>query len=75
MALIGTIIATIVNIFLKNDMFQLLISYIGVIIFVDLTAYDTQKKELPIENADSEIRSKRAIIGVLTLYLDFINLF
>lgn len=75
MALIGTIIATIVNIFLKNDMFQLLISYIGVIIFVDLTAYYAQKKELPIENADSEIRSKRAIIGVLTLYLDFINLF
>ena len=76
MALIGIIIATIVNIFWKNDMFQLIISYIGVIVFVGLTAYHTQKiKELHLENADSETRSKGAIMGALTLYLDFINLF
>ncbi|WP_435353577.1 Bax inhibitor-1/YccA family protein [Emticicia sp. SJ17W-69] len=76
MALIGIIIATVVNMFWKNDMFQLIISYIGVVIFVGLTAYDTQKiKELHLENADSETQSKGAIMGALTLYLDFINLF
>jgi FtsH-binding integral membrane protein len=76
MALIGIIIASVVNIFWKNDMFQLIISYIGVIVFVGLTAYDTQKiKQLHLENADSETQSKGAIMGALTLYLDFINLF
>ena len=76
MALIGIIIASVVNIIWKNDMFQLIISYIGVIIFVGLTAYDTQKiKQLHLENADSETQSKGAIMGALTLYLDFINLF
>lgn len=76
MALIGIIIATVVNMFWKNDMFQLIISYIGVVVFVGLTAYDTQKiKELHLENTDSETQSKGAIMGALTLYLDFINLF
>jgi FtsH-binding integral membrane protein len=76
MALIGIIIATVVNMFWKNDMFQLIISYIGVVIFVGLTAYDTQKiKEMHLENADSETQSKGAIMGALILYLDFINLF
>lgn len=76
MALIGIIIASVVNIFWKNNMFQLVISYIGVFVFVGLTAYDTQKiKELHLENADSETQSKGAIMGALTLYLDFINLF
>jgi uncharacterized protein len=76
MALIGIIIASVVNIFLKSSMFQLVISYIGVVIFVGLTAYDTQKiKQMQLENADSDTQRKGAIMGALALYLDFINLF
>lgn len=77
MALIGIIIASVANFFLKSDMLSLIVSYIGVIIFVGLTAYDTQKiKELLYEYGDEgEGGQKIALLGALSLYLDFINLF
>ncbi len=75
--LIGIIIAAIVNLFLQNTMFDMIISIIGVIVFIALTAYDTQKiKEMNIiGNEWSEEDTKEAVVGALTLYLDFINLF
>lgn len=78
MALIGLIIATVVNLFVKSEGFTLILSYVGVLIFVGLTAYDTQKiKHMLMEHADggSEVAQKVALLGALTLYLDFINLF
>lgn len=76
MALIGLIIATVANIFLKNSMFELVISGVGVLIFTGLTAYDTQKIKLMLHQAESEeVAKKLSVIGALTLYLDFINLF
>ncbi len=78
MGLIGIIVATTVNIFLRNSMLDLVISYIGILIFVGLTAYDTQKIRRMGENmagADSESLGKMAILGALALYLDFVNLF
>lgn len=78
MALIGLIIATVVNLFVKSEGFTLILSYVGVLIFVGLTAYDTQKiKNMLMEHADggSEVAQKVALLGALTLYLDFINLF
>jgi FtsH-binding integral membrane protein len=77
MALIGLVIAGIVNIFLKSSQFDLVISAVGVLVFTVLTAYDTQKlKELAQHLfADRETVAKVSVIGALTLYLDFINLF
>jgi FtsH-binding integral membrane protein len=76
MALLGLILASLVNIFLKSSGFDFVISAIGVLIFVGLTAYDTQNiKNSYYEFDDAEIAGKKAIIGALTLYLDFINLF
>lgn len=76
MALIGLIIATVVNIFIGSTIFDTLICIAGVIIFCGLTAYDAQKiKELIFMNDDSETVHKLAIFGALSLYLDFINLF
>lgn len=78
MGLIGIIIASVANIFWQNSMFDLMISYIGIVIFVGLTAYDTQKiRRLAetIRTSDSEQFGKAAIIGALSLYLDFVNLF
>ena len=77
MALIGLIIATVVNVFIKSTMFNLIISYVGVLIFVGLTAYDSQKiKQMLLQAPDaSEGAQKVALLGALTLYLDFINLF
>ena len=78
MALIGIIIATIVNIFLRSSTLDLIVSYLGVIIFVGLTAYDTQKiRRLGenMSNSNSEQFGKMAVLGALALYLDFINLF
>lgn len=77
MALIGLIIATIVNMFLQNGTMSYVISYIGVIIFVGLTAYDTQKIKMMLMEAedDSEDWQKVALLGALSLYLDFVNLF
>jgi hypothetical protein len=77
MALIGLVIATVVNLFVKSDGLTMILSYVGVLIFVGLTAYDTQKiKQMLIQAPDaSESAQKMALLGALTLYLDFINLF
>ena len=77
MALIGIIIATIVNIFLKSTGLQMIVSYLGVLIFVGLTAYDSQKiKQMLLMAPDaSEGAQKIALLGALSLYLDFVNLF
>ena len=76
MGLIGIIIASLVNIFLKSTMMHFVISILGVLIFVGLTAYDTQKIKNMYSASDTvEISGKKAIMGALTLYLDFINLF
>mgnify|MGYP001396666012 FL=1 len=76
MGLIGIIIASIVNIFMKSTMMYFVISILGVLIFVGLTAYDTQKiKNMYLASDTGEIMGKKAVMGALTLYLDFINLF
>ncbi|MFN7027196.1 MAG: Bax inhibitor-1/YccA family protein, partial [Pseudorhizobium sp.] len=76
MGLFGLIIASIVNIFLQSSAMGFAISAIGVLIFAGLTAYDTQKiKEMYFEGDDALVAGRKAIMGALTLYLDFINLF
>ncbi|MFY8032443.1 MAG: Bax inhibitor-1/YccA family protein [Devosia sp.] len=76
MGLFGLIIASIVNIFLQSSMLEFAISAIGVLVFVGLTAYDTQKiKESYSESFGQDVLAKGAIMGALNLYLDFINLF
>lgn len=76
MGLIGIIVASIVNIFLASSALHFVISAVGVLVFVGLTAYDTQKiKAIYAESDGSETATKKAIMGALTLYLDFINLF
>jgi len=76
MGLIGIIIAGLVNIFIGSSALQFAISVIGVIVFTGLTAWDTQQiKEMYYEGDDYEMGSKKAIMGALRLYLDFINLF
>lgn len=77
MALIGLIIATVVNIFVKSSGLTMILSYVGVLIFVGLTAYDTQKiKQMLLQAPDAgEASQKIALLGALSLYLDFINLF
>lgn len=72
MALIGVIIASVINFFLKSETLSYILSYITVIIFVGLTAYDTQKLKNLSEKTDNQ---NLGILGALTLYLDFINLF
>ena len=75
MALVGLIIASVANYFLQSSMFDLVISCIGVLIFVGLTAYDTQKIKALLNQDNTEENQKMALIGSLMLYLDFINLF
>ena len=76
MALIGVIIATVVNMFLQSAALYWILNYVGVAVFVGLTAYDTQKIKKMANHLDSEENAKKgAVMGALTLYLDFINLF
>ena len=76
MGLFGLIIASVVNIFLASSALGFAISAIGVLIFAGLTAYDTQKiKEMYYDGDDTAVVGRKAIMGALTLYLDFINLF
>lgn len=77
MALIGLIIASVVNIFMRSTGLELIVSYIGVLVFAGLTAYDTQKiKQMLMAAEDTgETAQKIALLGALSLYLDFINLF
>jgi len=79
MGLIGIIIATVVNFFIQSSAMNMIISYIGVLVFIGLTAYDTQKlKNMAVTQPaglDGAVIRKGAIIGALSLYLDFINMF
>ena len=76
MGLIGIIIAALVNIFLASSALQFAISVIGVLVFAGLTAYDTQQiKEMYYVNDDGSVAGRKAIMGALRLYLDFINMF
>jgi FtsH-binding integral membrane protein len=76
MGLIGLLLAMVVNIFWPNGMLGFIISVAGVLIFAGLTAYDTQKiKEMYDANEDGTVTGRKAVMGALTLYLDFINLF
>ena len=79
MGLIGIVIASVVNLFVRSSGMSLIVSYIGVVVFVGLTAYDTQKLRTMAlsqpDGLDSGTVRKGAILGALTLYLDFINLF
>lgn len=78
MALVGLIIASVVNIFVRNSMLDFVVSIIGVLVFAGLTAYDSQKIKDMIQVYGSEVNEhtqKIALMGALTLYLDFINLF
>jgi len=77
MALIGIVLASLVNMFLKSEMLYWIVTYVGVLVFVGLIAYDTQKiKKMSAYTIDgTEEQQKGAIVGALTLYLDFINLF
>lgn len=76
MGLIGLIIASVVNMFLKSSAMEFIISIAGVLIFAGMTAYDTQKiKEMYFEGDETELASKKAVMGAFTLYLDFVNLF
>ena len=79
MGLIGIVIASVVNLFIRSSGVSLIVSYIGVVVFVGLTAYDTQKLRTMAlsqpDGLDAGTIRKGAILGALTLYLDFINLF
>lgn len=77
MALIGIIIASIVNVFMKSSGLTVILNYVGVLVFVGLTAYDSQKiKQMLLMAPDAgETSQKLALLGALSLYLDFINLF
>jgi uncharacterized protein len=76
MGLIGIILASVVNIFIASSALQFAVSVIGVIVFTGLTAWDTQRiKEVYLESDPSDVLAKKALMGALTLYLDFINLF
>ncbi|MGD9975979.1 MAG: Bax inhibitor-1/YccA family protein [Desulfatirhabdiaceae bacterium] len=79
MGLIGIIIASLVNLFIRSSAMSMIISYVGVIVFVGLTAYDTQKLKMMAltqpDGLEGGVIRKGAILGALTLYLDFINLF
>ena len=76
----GLIIATLINLFLNNSLMETIICYVGIVLFLGLTAWDTQRLRLMMENLSSdgvseEDTKKYAVVGALTLYLDFINIF
>jgi FtsH-binding integral membrane protein len=76
MGLIGVVIASLVNLFLASNALQFAISIIGIVVFVGLTAWDTQSiKEQYAENFDAESKQKLAVFGAFSLYLNFINIF
>jgi FtsH-binding integral membrane protein len=77
MALIGILLASVVNIFLNNPAIYWIVTYVGILVFIGLIAYDTQKlKRMSLTlGEDGQVAQKASIMGALTLYLDFINLF
>ncbi|MFT0859548.1 Bax inhibitor-1/YccA family protein [Ancylobacter sp. G4_0304] len=76
MGLIGVVIASLVNIFLGSSMLQFIVSVVGILVFVGLTAWDTQNiKEQYADNFDAESQQKLAVFGAFSLYLNFVNIF
>jgi FtsH-binding integral membrane protein len=76
MGLIGIVVASVINLFLVSSALQFAVSAIGVLVFVGLTAWDTQRvKEIYVESDDEAVAGKKAVMGALALYLDFLNLF
>ena len=76
MGLIGIVLASLVNIFIASSALQFAISVIGVVVFTGLTAWDTQRiKEIYLASDPGDVLTKKALMGALALYLDFINLF
>jgi FtsH-binding integral membrane protein len=76
MGLIGVVIASVVNIWLASSMLQWIVSVVGVLVFAGLTAYDTQQiKEMYYAGDDSATAGRKAVMGALRLYLDFVNMF
>jgi uncharacterized protein len=76
MGLIGVVLASLVNIFIGSSALQFMISVIGVLVFTGLTAWDTQRiKEVYVMSDPRDVLTKKALMGALALYLDFINLF
>jgi uncharacterized protein len=76
MGLIGIVLASLVNLFLASSALQFAISVIGVLVFTGLTAWDTQRiKEVYVASDPGDVLAKKALMGALALYLDFINLF
>jgi FtsH-binding integral membrane protein len=76
MGLIGVVLASLVNIFISSSALQFVISVVGVLVFTGLTAWDTQRiKEIYLASDSGEVLAKKALMGALALYLDFINLF
>jgi uncharacterized protein len=76
MGLIGIVIASVVNVFMRSTVLQMTVSVMGVIVFVGLTAYDTQRiRALYVAGEDGTVAGKKSILGALSLYLDFLNLF
>lgn len=76
MGLIGSVLAMLVNVFLKSSALQLTVSVLGVFVFVGMTAYDTQRiRNIYIEGEETAVAGKKSILGALALYLDFLNLF
>ena len=76
MGVVGLIVASLLNLFIRSDAMSMVISFIGVLLFAGLTAYDTQKiKSIYFQVQGSDMLGKQAILGALTLYLDFVNMF
>ncbi|WP_375284907.1 Bax inhibitor-1/YccA family protein, partial [Sphingobium yanoikuyae] len=76
MGVVGLLVASLINIFLRSSMMDLVISAVGVLLFAGLTAYDTQKiKSIYAYVAGTEMMGKSVVMGALNLYLDFINMF
>ena len=76
MGLIGVVIAMIVNIFMQSSVMHFVISVVGVLVFTGLTAYDTQRiKQSYAESDGKDVMTKKAIMGAVSLYLNFLNLF
>jgi FtsH-binding integral membrane protein len=76
MGVVGLLVASVINIFLKSGTMQLVISFVGVLLFAGLTAYDTQRiKSMYAYVAGTDMMGKTVIMGALSLYLDFVNMF
>jgi FtsH-binding integral membrane protein len=76
MGVVGLLVASLINLFLRSSAMDMVVSFIGVLLFAGLTAYDTQKiKSIYVHVAGTEMVGKSVVMGALNLYLDFINMF